>query len=158
MRLNNKRGILLTLVLIVALVNSACPKDKVREAAKASDRLATLIGELINLKRELGPSGQTCQVQKVCISAQEELTLTGHLLAANTQVKQFNEFARKQTANNPQVRLDLATAFQKVTDALKALSSSAVFPVKNAQAKQQLLAIIDSVNASVQIIDTALKS
>lgn len=145
--------------LLVALVSvqSACDQDKIREAAKASDRIATLIGSATDLKRELGPSGQTCQVLQACITAEEELTLTQHLLTANTKAKEFNNFARTLKEDTPETRLDLANAFNQVTNAINKLSNEAIFPVKNAEAKKRLLAILNSINTSIQLIDSALK-
>jgi hypothetical protein len=122
----------------------------VREAAKASDRMATLIGSLIDVKRDLASTGQ--------ITPDEELALTQQLLTANTRVKQFNEFARKQTEDSPATRLNLAESFNQVISAITKLSNEAIFPVKNAEAKKRLLAILNSINASVIVIDAALRS
>ena len=140
------------IVLAVVLVCSAAKcggDDKIREAAKASDRITTLIGSAIDVKRQLGQLGE--------ITSQEELRLTNHLLTANTRVKQFNEFARKQTEDTPQTRLDLAQAFNGVTEAINKLSNEAIFPIKNEESKKKLLAILNSINVSVQIIDSALR-
>ena len=100
----------LAIATALVLLLTACPKgNRIHEAAKASDRIATLIGSLIDLKRQMAQVG--------AITQEEELRLTNHLLTANTKVKQFNEFARKQTEDTPQVRLDLASAFNAVTNA-----------------------------------------
>lgn len=123
--------------------------DHIREAAKASDRISVLIGSLITIKRDLAQTGQ--------ITPQEELAITNRLLEANTRVKQFNEFARKQTEDTPQTRLDLATAFNGVTTAINKLSNEGIFPIKNPEAKKKFLAIINSINVAISLIDTALK-
>lgn len=145
------------IVLLALLSQAACDKSRIREAAKASDRIATLIGSAIDLKRELGPSGSTCQTLQACITAQEELRLTELLLTANSKVKDFNNFARTLTEDTPQTRLDLAQAFNQITTVINRLSNEAVFPIKNAEAKKRLLAILNSINASIAIIDAALK-
>lgn len=140
----------LSILLAVVLLFTACPKtNRINEAAKASDRMATLIGSAIDIKRQLAAVG--------AITPEEELRLTNHLLNANTKVKQFNEFARKQTEDTPQTRLDLATAFNGVTNAINKLSDEAIFPIKNPESKKKFLAILNSLNASVLIIDAALK-
>lgn len=160
LRYHNNRRTLLALALTLSLVTvsqSACEKDRVREAAKAADRMATLIGSLIDIKRELGPSGQTCQTFQVCITAEEELALTNHLLTANARVRDFNNFAKTLKEDTPQTRLDLASAFNKITEAINKLSNQAIFPVKNDEAKKRLLAILNSINVSIQVIDVALK-
>lgn len=133
----------------IVATQTSCDKNRIREAAKASDRMATLIGSAVDLKRQLGQTGQ--------ITPEEELRLTNHLLTANTKVKQFNEFARQQTEDTPQTRLDLAAAFNAVTNAIDKLSNEAIFPIKNEESKKKLLAILNSINASIQIIDSALK-
>ena len=160
MYLTSKRrflAIALTLSLF-SFSQSACGgDDKVREAAKAANRMATLIGSAIDLKRELGPSGQTCQAFNACITAQEELALTNHLLTANNAVKKFNDFAKTLKEDTPQARLDLAEAFNKVTEAINKLSNTAVFPIKNEEAKKRILAIVNSINVSIQLIDVALR-
>ena len=138
----------LAIIVLVALMAS-CGGDRIREAAKASDRMATLIGSAIDLKRDLAQSGQ--------ITAEEELALTNRLLEANTRVKQFNDYAKTLKEDTPQARLDLATTFNAVTNAVNKLSNEAIFPVKNAEAKKRLLAILNSINASIAIIDAALK-
>lgn len=137
------------LLICTLLVTPACDKNRIREAAKASDRCATLIGSLIDIKRELATAGM--------ITPAEELKITERLLDANTRVKQFNEFARKQTEDTPQVRLDLATAFNAVTVAITKLSNESIFPLKNEEAKKKLVAILNSINASIILIDMALK-
>ena len=139
----------LAIIVLVALMMASCGGDRIREAAKASDRMATLIGSAIDLKRDLAQSGQ--------ITAAEELTLTNRLLEANTRVKQFNDYAKTLKEDTPQARLDLATTFNAVTNAVNKLSNEAIFPVKNAEAKKRLLAILNSINASIAIIDAALK-
>ena len=138
----------LAIIVLVALMAS-CGGDRIREAAKASDRMATLIGSTIDLKRDLAQSGQ--------ITPEEELALTNRLLEANTRVKQFNDYAKTLKEDTPQARLDLATTFNAVTNAVNRLSNEAIFPVKNAEAKKRLLAILNSINASIAIIDAALK-
>lgn len=148
---------LIAVLLVLGLLNAACDKNRIREAAKASDRMATLIGSLTDLKRELGPAGQTCQTLQSCITAEEELRLTQHLLTVNSRVKDFNNFARTLKEDTEQARLDLATAFNGITTAVNQLSNDAIFPVKNPEAKKRLLAILNSINVSVQIIDAALK-
>ena len=150
MRRTKSISLVLTLALVLCLSSQAgCDKNKIHEAAKASDRMATLIGALIDLKRDLGQTGT--------ITPQEELALTEKLLEANTRVKQFNEFARKQTADTPAVRLELASTFNTVIVAINKLSEQAIFPVKNPDAKKKLLAVLNSINVSLQIIDAALK-
>lgn len=140
------------LVLLLSLISLA-PKcgseNRIREAAKASDRMATLVGSAIDLKRSLAETKQ--------ITPEEELALTQHLLTANTKVKEFNNFARTLTEDTEQTRLDLAAAFNQVTNAVNALSNQAIFPVKNEEAKKRLLAILNSINVSIQLINTALR-
>lgn len=147
----------IALILTLAIFNASCDKNRIREAAKASDRIATLIGSLTDLKRELGPAGQTCATLKACITTEEELALTTQLLTVNSRTKDFNNFARTLTEDTPQTRLDLANSFNLVTTAVNRLSTEAIFPVKNEEAKKRLLAILNSINTSIQIIDTALK-
>ena len=151
-----RRSVALVLLLVLVINNAACD-DKIKEAAKASDRIATLIGSLIDLKRELGPIGQTCQMTKVCITKAEELKLTEVLLAVNARTKEFNDFAKGFTKDTPRARVDLAKAFEIVSTAITRLSNEAVFPVKNEEAKKRLLAIVNSINASVQLVNAALK-
>lgn len=147
---HQSRYIALILILSLASLAPKCGSDnRIREAAKASDRMATLIGSAIDLKRSLGETGQ--------ITREEELALTNHLLTANTKVKEFNNFARTLTEDTEQARLDLASAFNQVTNAVNALSNQAIFPVKNEEAKKRLLAILNSINTSIQIINTALR-
>lgn len=139
-------------VFILALCLAAapaCDKNRIHEAAKASDRIATLTGAAIDLKRELGKTGQ--------ITPAEELVLTERLLAVAQRGKEFNDYARKLTEDTPETRLELAEAFNQVVTAINQFSNTAVFPVKNPEAKKRLLAILNSINASVQIIDAALK-
>lgn len=148
--IQRKKILAVALVLVVlSATQTACDKNRIREAAKASDRMATLIGSLIDTKRQLATVGE--------ITPAEELALTNHLLAANTKVKQFNDFARTLTEDTEQTRLDLANAFNEVTNAINKLSNEAIFPIKNVEAKKRLLAILNSLNSSIQIIDTALK-
>lgn len=152
MRFRNQKLIIVLALVCLVSSQTACPfgsDDKIREASKASDRIATLIGSAIDVKRQLAQVG--------AITPQEELRLTNHLLTANTKVKQFNEFARKQTEDTPQTRLGLATAFNGVTTAINKLSDEAIFPIKNAESKKKFLAILNSINASIAIIDAALK-
>lgn len=144
-----KRRIVALALVVFITAQSACDKNKIHEAAKASDRIATLVGAAIDLKRELAQSGE--------ISPQEELKLTETLLTVAQRGKQFNDYARTLTADTPQTRLELADAFSKVVAAINNFSNSAVFPVKNPEAKKRLLAILNSINASVIIIDAALK-
>lgn len=155
--MRHTRRTAIVFILTLAVLNAACDKNRIHEAAKASDRMATLIGSLIDLKRELGPAGQTCQTLQACISTDEELRLTQALLTANSSVKDFNSFARTLKEDTPQARLDLATSFNAVTNAINKLSNEAIFPVRNVEAKKRLLAILNSVNSSIQIIDLALK-
>lgn len=143
------------LIIVLALVclvgsQTACPKtNRIHEAAKASDRIATLVSAAIDLKRQLAATGQ--------ITPEEELKTTERLLTVAQRGKQFNEYARKLTEDTPQTRLDLAEAFSKVVEAINKFSDAAVFPIKNAEAKKRFLAILNSLNASVLIIDAALK-
>lgn len=151
MTLYRKRKLAIVLA-IVCLVGSAqkCGSDnKIHEAAKASDRIATLVSSAIEIKRQLGASGQ--------ITREEELKLTEHLLTVAQRGKQFNEYARKLTEDTPQARLDLAETFSKVVEAINKFSNSAVFPIKDPEAKKRFLAILNSINASVAVIDLALK-
>lgn len=144
-----RTAIALALLLLITTAYGPCSNNHIREAAKASDRIATLIGSLIDTKRQLAAIAE--------ITPAEELALTNHLLTANTRVKQFNDYARTLTADTAQTRLDLATSFNEVTNAINKLSNDAIFPVKNPEAKKKLLAILNSINASIQIIDSALK-
>ena len=140
----------IAVVLALSIVSqAACDKNRIHEAAKASDRMATLIGSAIDVKRQLGQAG--------AISREEELVLTNHLLTANTQVKNFNNYARTLTTDDAATRLNLAEAFNKVTMAVNALSNQAIFPIKDPEAKKRLMAILNSINASIIIIDSALK-
>lgn len=150
MTLYRKRKLAIVLAL-VCLVGSqtACDKNRIHEAAKASDRIATLVSSAIEIKRQLGASGQ--------ITREEELKLTEHLLTVAQRGKQFNEYARKLTEDTPQTRLDLAETFSKVVEAINKFSNSAVFPIKDPEAKKRFLAILNSINASVAVIDLALK-
>lgn len=152
-----RRRTTIAAVIVLALLVQACDKNRIREAAKASDRVATLIGSLIDLKRDLGPSGTTCQTLQACITEAEELKLTEVLLQVNSKAKDFNNFARTLKEDTPQARLDLAVAFNAVTNAVNRLSNEAIFPVRNVEAKKRLLAILNSINVSIQIIDSALK-
>jgi hypothetical protein len=138
-------------VICLALLGTAekCNDNRIHEAAKASDRMATLIGSAIDLKRELGQAG--------AITKEEELALTNHLLTLNTQVKAFNNYARTLTTDDAATRLNLAEAFNKVTMAVNALSNQAVFPIKDPEAKKRLMMILNSINSSIIIIDAALK-
>lgn len=138
----------LTLVFL-ASTQTACDKNRIHEAAKASDRIATLVGSAIDLKRQLAASGQ--------ITPAEELRLTQHLLTVAQRGKQFNEFARKQTEDTPEVRLALAETFNAVTNAVNKFSNESVFPIKDPEAKKRLLAILNSINASIAVIDAALR-
>lgn len=148
--MRSTKRIAVVLILSLCVLSAKCGSEsQTREAAKASDRMATLIGSAIDLKRQLA--------QAQAITPQEEKALTISLLEANTRVKQFNEFARKQTEDTPQTRLDLAEAFNGVTLAINKLSNEAIFPVKNPESKKKLLAILNSLNASIAIIDMALK-
>lgn len=147
--MNRKRIVLILALALCAVSAKMCNDSKIHEAAKASDRMATLIGSAIDLKRQLAQLGE--------ITPQEELVLTTRLLEANTRVKQFNDFARKQTEDTPETRLNLATAFNGVTLAINKLSNEAIFPVKNPEAKKKLLAFVNSINVSLQIIDAALR-
>lgn len=150
MKISLMKRIAVILVLALSLATApACDKNRIHEAAKASDRIATLVGAAIDLKRELAETGQ--------ITPQEELAITERLLTVAQRGKDFNEYARKLTADTPQTRLDLAESFSKVVSAINDFSNSAVFPVKNPEAKKKLLAIVNSINASVVIIDAALK-
>lgn len=144
------KRIAVVLILSLCVLSAKCGSDnQIREGAKASDRMAIVIGTAIDLKRQLA------EIQ--AITPQEEKALTIGLLEANTKVKQFNEFARKQTEDTPQTRLNLAEAFNGVTLAINKLSNEAIFPVKNPESKKKLLAILNSLNASIAIIDAALK-
>ena len=156
-RFNWKHYGVVFVICTLLLTVPGCDKDRIREAAKASDRIATLIGSAIDLKRELGPSGATCKTLNRCITAAEELALTQQLLTANTRVKQFNDYARTIKEDTPTSRLDLAEAFSKVTSAVNALSNQAIFPIKDPEAKKRLLAILNSINAAILIIDSSLK-
>lgn len=140
----------IALVLALAIISqAACDKNRIREAAKASDRMATLIGSAIDLKRQLGQAG--------AITPAEELALTNHLLTANTRVKEFNNYARTLTTDDTDTRLNLAEAFNKVTMAINSLSNQAIFPIKDPEAKKRMMAILNSINSSIIIIDSALK-
>lgn len=153
-----RTAIALALILLITTAYGPCSNSsRIREAAKASDRIATLIGSLIDLKRELGPSGQTCRTLQACITADEELRLTTLLLTLNSRTKDFNEFARTIKEDTEANRLGLAQAFNLVTEAVNRLSNESIFPVKNPEAKKRLLAILNSINASIAIIDAALK-
>lgn len=147
--LSTKRIAIIVALSLYLASAPACDKNKIHEAAKASDRIATLVGAAIDLKRELAQTGQ--------IDHAEELVLTERLLTVAQKGKEFNEYARKLTEDTPQTRLELAEAFNKVVSAINQFSNSAVFPVKNPEAKKRLLAILNSINASVVIIDAALK-
>jgi hypothetical protein len=140
---------ILAVVVLLAIIGQACDKNRIHEAAKASDRMATLIGSALDLKRELGHAG--------AITREEELALTTHLLTANAQVKAFNNYARTLTTDDAATRLNLAEAFNKVTVAVNALSDQAVFPIKDPEAKKRLMMILNSINSSIIIIDAALK-
>lgn len=145
-----RRQLALMLTLVILTVPAAkCGDNRIREAAKASDRMATLIGSMIDAKRQLASTG--------VITGDEELRLTQHLLTTNTKVKQFNDFARTLTEDTEATRLSLAGAFNEVTQAVNKLSNDAIFPVKNEEAKKRLLAILNSINSSIIIIDAALK-
>lgn len=144
-----RRQLALMLLLALSVSTASCDKNRIREAAKASDRMATLIGSMIDAKRQLGTAG--------VISREEELALTNHLLTANTKVKQFNDFARTLKEDTEATRLSLASAFNEVTIAIGNLSGEAIFPIKNGEAKKRLLAILNSINSSIIIIDAALK-
>lgn len=148
--MRSTKRITAALILSLCVLSAKCGNDnQIREAAKASDRMATVISSAIDLKRQLA------EIQ--AITPQEEKALTLGLLEANTRVKQFNEFARKQTEDTPQTRLNLAEAFNGVTLAINKLSNEAIFPVKNPESKKKLLAILNSLNTSIAIIDMALK-
>lgn len=139
----------LAVIVVLVLLTTACPKNRIHEAAKASDRMATLTNSMVDLKRDLAATGQ--------ITPQEELELTKNLLVVAQRGKQFNDFAKTLKEDTPQTRLDLATAFNAVTSAITKLSNEGIFPVKNPEAKKRLLAILNSINASIIIIDAALK-
>jgi len=152
--MQRRHVISLILVLSLACLAPKCGSNKVREASKASDRIATLIGSMIDLKRDLGVIGP----QGGGISPAEELKLTEWLLKVNTATKQFTAKARTLSEDSPTTKLELASAFNSVTTAVNSLSNQAIFPIRNPEAKAKFLALLNSVNASIQIIDTALRS
>lgn len=144
-----KRHRQLAFILMLAILASGCDQNRIREAAKASDRIATLVGSTIDLKRTLAASGQ--------ISQAEELALTQHLFMVNDATKVFNNRARAITEDTPGTRLELAEAFNAVTQAVNLFANQSIFPIGNPEAKAKLLAILNSINTSIQIIDSALK-
>lgn len=151
-----RKRILLAVLLIFCLQAYKCDESARAKAAKATDSIATLIGSVIDTKRELA-FGPTCTVQKVCITQAEELELTLYLKQANDAVRKFKDYAQAQTDDTPQTKLNLAKAFEEVTKALNLLSTKSFFPIKNEDAKKKFLAILNSINTSVQIIEAALR-
>ena len=81
MILHQKKLAIVIAIGILVTSQTACPKsNRIHEAAKASDRIATLVSSAIEIKRQLGASGQ--------ITREEELQLTNHLLTVAQRGKQ----------------------------------------------------------------------
>ena len=142
----------LTLILALTLLLTACPSEKsskYREATKASDRIATSIGGLIDLKRSLAAQG--------LITPQEELQLTNLLLDANRAGRVFNDTAKSFKSDTPENRRALLALFTDLSASIGRLNDQGVLHIKNPQARTLTSNVVASVNASLQIINAALQ-
>ena|SRR4028118_451048 len=149
-----RRIVALFLTLALAFITCACPKNsqpstKIRDAAKASDRLAVSIGSAIDLKRTLARQGT--------ITPQEELLITNILLEANTLAKNFNATARSFKADTPENRSALLKIFGELSASVARLNDEGVFKIRDPDARQKFSLITSSISASLTVIGAALQ-
>jgi hypothetical protein len=158
--MRNRRTTIVGLTLVLSLVslsfkcNSTGPTgqpEPLRNAASAADAVAKSIGEMIKLKRDLANQHK--------ITSAEELKLTQALLRINTAdkalVKRLKSMNSMPDASG---RAQLLSMFGEVTSALSDLNNNGVLGIQNQDARNQLTTIINSINASIQIIQAFVQS
>ena len=158
--MRNRRITTVSLILALALAslsfkcNSTGPTgqpEPLRNAASAADAVGKSIGEMITLKRDLANQHK--------ITSAEELKLTQALFRINTAdkvlVKRLKSMNSMPDANG---RAQLVSMFGEVTSALNDLNNNGVLGIQNPDARSHLSVIINSINASIQIIQTFVQA
>lgn len=133
--------------LLVCLV--ACDANRLRQCANTSDRMAVSISSAIDIKRELKKAA--------LIDDGEDMAITSCLLKLNLAVKEFNTRAKTYDADTPVNRAELSKLFADVTGGLRELEEKGVVPVKNPDARQKMSAVLKTLEASAQIIQSLLQ-
>lgn len=125
--------------------------EPLRNAARASDTIAKSVGEMITVKRELAKQGK--------LTPDEERKLTETLLRVNTADKALvRRLKSLNAAPDATTKAELVKMFGEVRDALTDLNSNALLGIKNEEARTQLTTIMNTVNASVLIIQAFVDS
>jgi hypothetical protein len=154
--MRNRRMTAVGLVLVLSLAsmsfkcggdNSNGNADPQRGAIRAADAIAKSIGEMNNVKRELGQQGK--------IAPAEELKLTQMLLRLNTADRALlNRLKAMRSTPSEADKTQLVSMFNELTTALDDLNSNGVLGVGNEDARNRLATIIAAIRASVQIIQS----
>jgi hypothetical protein len=119
--------------------------EPLRNAARAADAIAKSIGEMTTVKRDMAKQNK--------ITPAEELKLTQALLRLNTADKSLvTRLKSLNSAPDATTQSQLLSMFNEVTAALDDLNNNGVLGVQNADSRARLTTIINSIKASVQII------
>lgn len=139
---------LLTLVLALASLSFKCggggDADPRQRYAKAADDIAGGISAMIDAKRSLARRG--------LITQDEERRLTQSLTVTNEAVIAFNNRVQVTATLNASNRAEMLTLFSNVTSATNNLNNDGVMNISNIAARQQLLRIVNTINASINIL------
>jgi hypothetical protein len=119
--------------------------EPLRNAARAADAIAKSIGEMTTVKRDMASQKK--------ITPAEELKLTQALLRLNTADKTLvTRLKSLNSAPDATTQSQLFSMFNEVTAALDDLNNNGVLGVQNPDSRARLTTIINSIKASVQII------
>ena len=139
-------------LLIVSLIvlQIACKDTQIKQAARASDDMATTISLAIDAKRALATSNPPL------ITPQEELALTLGLQKVNAAVRAFNEEVKRLSKVDPNSKGQLLALFADITKSISDLNAQGVLGIKNPDSKAKLTVILAGFNASITAIQVAL--
>jgi hypothetical protein len=157
--MRNRRSTIAGLAFALALASMAFKcggtgptgqPEPLRNASRAADAIAKSIGEMITVKRDLASQKK--------ITDAENLKLTQALLRMNTADKTLVARLKSMSAMpDASGKAQLLSMLNELTSALDDLNTNGVLGVSNPDARTRLSTIINTIKASIPIIQTLVQ-
>ncbi len=143
-----KRMLTIGLLLPVLLMLAACPQGTYRKILNAENGVAQSIGAGTNIVSDL--------YDRQVIDRGEKNAVAGALLDANHLLDIFNQGAKAVHASGADSKTQYLTLADELADGIRQLNAAGILRVKNPNAKAQVDALFASIQASIQILKTAI--
>lgn len=132
----------------IAVTQTSCDKNKIREARKAAYRIQVVTDAAIDTTASLSERG--------VITKAQTLKLAQALLKVNTANRVLIERAANMTEDTAANRLALVGTVKEISSAIKDLKDAGVLGIKNPDGSAAFDAAIAALDTSLALIEAAL--